>query len=93
MAGETPVFPDEQIDDIHKHTVPYVYREYPKHLHHPTVIGRFVVVRDQVEEKEAVKKGWQPRPVVEVTPKAIEQASAATGIPDVRDDKDKGTSK
>lgn len=56
---------DEQIDDIHKHVVPYVKREYPKHLHKAG--GKHVVVQDEGEEKIQKAKGWLDAPPVEET--------------------------
>jgi hypothetical protein len=54
---------DETIDDIHKHTVPYAFREFPKHVHKPA--GQFLAVNSAEEEAAALKAGWRKRPYVE----------------------------
>lgn len=47
---------DEQIEDIHRHIVPYVYREFPKHL--VKADGSFIVVADEAAQKNALAAGW-----------------------------------
>lgn len=52
---------DETIEDLHRYTVPYVYRPYPAHVHKPG--GAFLVVNSDEEKAAAVEAGWALQPV------------------------------
>lgn len=53
----------EQIEDIHRHIVPYVFQEFPKYLHKAG--GASLLVQSSDEQAAAVKKGWKLKPVLE----------------------------
>jgi hypothetical protein len=50
----------EKIDDIHRHIVPYQFRQFPMTLHQPG--GRTKVVQDEEQKKAALAAGWSEQP-------------------------------